>query len=1251
MNKIIQQLIKEMINNLDIDESKNFLSVKKAPGIGRFRNPSSDARVGALKGEFLETDYQDDEVVLSIDQEYDRYASLFEQISNDPKVFNIGTNVSVNLNDLEFSTSNNKISLKKSVIQKELSGNALLKVYGSFDKNKTASPSIENIQNTIQQSDMFLTGSSLAPPEEISAVSDYESIINQVNREFGQNGNANFNNSLFSNAFKAITGDQQVPDNPHNRLTSVLNAARISRNLSAHISNLISKTFIDTDNNIFFNTIKDMKGFNQTSNPYFPDSAKYNINTFTNINELNYIFGEVRQAILNTIKADDLAKKYPDFFRSLRSKEALKTGVMSPINLLQQSKKSKPSISDAMLPFAHAAKDKSKDNSKVMIQHGFSDRLIDLNVEQFTKMLEDFEPEIVIIPGSSSKFNSDYFNKIKDLLAQKSIEIKSYSTYKSTHIVSFDEQEAKRDQISQLTRGTYADSFWGATPQGKLSHFIRSIDDGGLKSVNSSYTKVAGTKKAIKVNTDTIFQQLISKSSFRSVKDFLTKYVIQKDANGNIEDSSKNITLKNVEGLTIDVTQKGNNITFNISIKDFDKFIDITTTFFTSSQELETARQTLISEKQVATTYFEQNGITQTSGNLIAQISGNAGSGSSSYSSSVRALREERIKRMLKLKIGDEYEIDKNKKTSKTLSEMGAVKISEIGSLQQGNQSKRVFLKDMHEIIDDANLPNALRPLVLDYLNTFASLVYDQMIQNVFDKADIVNNLTKEMKDKIINDGYNTNVQTPIFDIMLGIGTVDAFEALNPSFKDIKSKFEKVWENLSPADQESLGDLRRFIIDDFFKSIADLKTAVAISNRTFEEFVEIYKSQIFNLITAKGSDFSSNIINDISDLNKALLGQIEESGTISLEGETEAAEGFREAVKKEYEEIYKIAEEKALAAGLNQYSDFEEIVTALLNEENDDSVNSFVFDTIASAMGESENADMIKDALESMMLGDPNELKELIEVYANENEDPVMYKVLKDAESAALSFLDDVEFKKIEMYSAQDSRHTLIMDGMKNNNFITKCVAVIMNSFVLQTFKQYLNSPSFNTDLANLIKNNAGVKEAINKSLAENCLYIQEVKSQAGVKNSDSIKLQIVPKIDLSNQKLIFSAFSSTHTNDKFSFKINFDLVDFLNTDKNIERLNTLMEEISQEFAGVGLNRPKKILLLDDNVSSGGTFGLIAKNILKIQTDNRCYFLFDDVDSPLTSYQGDLDNFSFDEVKSSTNKCLTHIIGLTPIFI
>jgi len=1249
MNKVIRQLIKEMIEGISIDESKNFLSFKKVPGSNRLNDPASDSRVKALKGDFLEKDYDPDEVAVSIDQKYDRYASLFEQISNNPKIFNVGTNVSVNFSTLYFIADNNKISLSRSVRQKELSGNALLKVYGSFDKNKTASPSIENIQNTIQQPDMFLTGSSLAPSDETNAIAEYESIVDEVNKAFGQTNSSL--KSTFNRSFKAITGAQQVPSNPHDRLTSVLNSSGISQNLSSKISDLISKTFIDTNNNIFFNILKDMKGFKNSYN-IMPNLNRFNIQVLTDPNELNYIFEEVRSAILNTVEADELAKKYPDFFRSLKDKKTLKKSVMSPINFLQQSSKGKPSVSDAMLPFAHAAKDKV--TSDVMIQSGFSDKLIDLNVDQFANMIKDFEPEIVIIPGSSSKFNSDYFKKIESLLTTMEIDIVPYSTYKSTHIISFDEQEAKRDQISQLTRGTYTNSFWGATPQGKLSHFIRSIDSGGLKSIVKSFKGTSGTDKALKINTDTIFQELIKESSFPSIKSFLINAVIKKDLDGNIEDSNSNITLANINGLSINVPKQNPDIVFNISIEDFDKFIDISKLFFTNSSDLETARQNLISKKQAATTYFEKNGITQTSGNLIAQISGNAGSGRA-YSASVRGIREERIKRMYELQIGAEYEIDKNKKESKTISEMGVVKISEIGSLQQGNQTKRVFLKDMHEVIDDAKLPTALRPLVLDYLNTFASLVYDQMIQNVFDKATIISNLTKEMRNKILTtyDIQSVGVQTPIFDIISGIGTVDAFEVLNPSFKDIQSKFEQEFAKLPEIDQASLEDLRKFIIDDFFASISGLENAVNLSNGTFEEFVEIYKSQIFNLITARDSDFSAAIINDISDLNEAFISQFDDSPTefgFDLYDSRDVFKKFRDSVKEEYNTIYKVAEEKAKSAELSQSSDLQEIVAAFLNESTDDSVVSIVFDKIISAIGESEDSEQMKEALELFMLGDSDELEALIDLYQEEDEDSEMLKVIKDATDAGLSFLNDIESKKVEVYSAQDNRHKQIMESMISSDFLAKCIAVIMNSFVAQAFKEYLNSPgdtqSFSSELTQLIKNNGSFKNAINQSLSETCLYAVNVNTDGG-----SIKLQITPKIDLLNQKLIFSAFSETVTEDKFSFKVGFNLSEFLNTENNINRLNKIMDEISKEFAGVGFNRPKNILLLDDNVSSGGTFGLIAKNILKMQSNNNCYFLFDDIDSSLTTYQGNLQNFNLNSVKSGTNKCLTHIIGLTPIFI
>jgi hypothetical protein len=74
--------------------------------------------------------------------------------------------------------------------------------------------------------------------------------------------------------------------------------------------------------------------------------------------------------------------------------------------------------------------------------------------------------------------------------------------------------------------------------------------------------------------------------------------------------------------------------------------------------------------------------------------------------------------------------------------------------------------------------------------------------------------------------------------------------------------------------------------------------------------------------------------------------------------------------------------------------------------------------------------------------------------------------------------------------------------------------------------------------------------------------------------------------------------------------------------------------------------------LIDDNVSSGGTFAMIAKSILEMQQKEGCFFKFDDRKSFVeTQFLGSLESFSLDDVRPANNKALTHIIGLTPIFI
>jgi len=1249
MNKIIRHLIKEMIEDLNLKESNNkdpkYLSVKKVSGPNnRFNDPASSSRVDSLQGAFLEKDYDPNEIQLSIDDEYDRYSSLFQQISNDPKKFNIGTNIVININELDFDLENKKtIKLSRRAVKKQISGNAFLKVFGSFNKDEVANPSIFNVQRSKSEQDRFLTDDSAAPADEIKASDEYKSIVDEVDSGFHNKS------PTLSYYFTAKTSVAQVPDNPHDRMETLLNSTTTPY-FADSLRRLIDSTYVDGNNNIFFKTVDFLN--NYANSRGLPRPEKFNMEIFKDNAEYSIIYEEVRNAILNSLKSRELVDKYGDFFGNIKDRRK----IFSPIAMLQQSKKAKLSTSDAMLPFAHAAKDKV--TTDVNVEVDFDEKIIKLNVDQFSNILVDFKPEVVIIPGSSSTFNTKYYNEIERLLSQRGIPIKSYSTYKSTHIISFDEDEARRDTISQQTRGGYVEGFWNADSAGKLKHFISAIHQGGNKDSVKNYTKMIGNT-GVQLKTVTVVETLI-KNTGKQLKTFLKDSVI---LSGQVKNGG--VALAKIPGLKITQKNLKSRVVINISIDDDDKFIDINSTYFSSNQDLETSRIALINEIQAEVDYFEKNGVTNTSSRLLTQISGEDGPGSAYYTSSVKSLREERLKRMLELQLKSKYTIDKKEKKAKTLSEMGVVKISEIGSLGTMNQSKRVFLKDMHEVLDDAKLPKALRPLVLDYLNTFASIVYDQMIGNVINKSKVVSNITETMREKILEHtkGKSVDEQTPLFDIILGVGSVDSFSLLNPSFDQIRLDFDNAYNALSSNQQQELSPLYDFIVTNFFQSIKGLKSAVSSSNNGFEEFVEIYKNQIFNLITARGSDFSSGIIDDMSDLNSALMSQLQEKVSsdqdipfVIGDQENSVANEFRESVKSEYDSIYKIAAERVKESGIDQFSDINEVLGAFLNEDDNskDLVASAVYNSIIQKIKTTSGNEDLLEALEQFFeLGDSDDLEALIEL---SDDDDTIKAILNDASAAASSFLEEIENKEIETFNSQDYKHKQIMASMDSDGFVVKSVAVILNSFVEQAFNDYLidskGNTAFSEDLANLIQNNPSFKNSINSSLRANCVHETYVQDE----EDNQVKLSIVPKIDIINGFLIFSANSLQATVGNFSFKINFDFIKFLEREENYQKLKELAEEISKDFIekGIGFNRPKNIILLDDNVSSGGTFGLIAKNILKMQSDNNCYFSFENVSTPLTSFSGDLKSFDFKDVTSvenSTNKVLSHIIGLTPIFI
>lgn len=1301
MNKIIQELIREMIEGLVIsenDESENdksekgsYLSIRnisKPPG----PMTDSDFVVRQLSDNSTgtkETSGQK-EVQLFMSDEYDRFSSIFPQIKSDPYYFSIGSSISINRNEIILNSGNNK-SVEVMIQQKEnkFPGTVNLKTYGSFHKGISIKHSDDVIElgyksvmdppgNSASIASTILTkdpkpAATLSKPNNTSSKSLIELDQNQLTNlsNFIESfENVNGYDTLRARSYIGYTSESPqftlkeivkkwVDWTTNNRLLWMINQNSISKLRSSfeYIYNTLED--ITLSNGLIITTIKNSNTFRKNIKKlqdlynsmssgqekvtlsnflryigFYSDPSRYKgvevIKNNFKISEnsepipnqiLEWVNEQLKinksmQAVKPSIPDEEqelYKKQLKDYNEEKRELSVYYKNKYSPENVVQTStsaekKSSKTTrLSDAMLQFAHAAKGKVV--SDLDVDAKFSEDIINVNVLQFSKLLKDFKPEIVIIPGSSSKFNTDYFERIKKEVNVLNIEIKDYSSFKSTHIVDYDVDDGLMDAISQNTRdsdaGTpYRTEFWQKSPDDAKKYYITSIHMG---SSDDKYYSDVTLSKDTKVKIHYLLKETIAKYS--TDPDITASYgKVLKNISNIDGEATKIMSFNNSDFDIIDVLGYLNPEIVLFSINNFPdinpKEINI--------DKLEIARNEVINSMNQDIEFFIKNGHTKKLNVLHTE----------KIADDIKSSRTERLKRMVKQIIGSEYVIDKQTKTSKTISEMGALKISELGSLGGANQTKRIFMKDMHLLIDLKKIPSNIRNNIIDILNGFASAAYNAFQGNIIDFAsehtkaivDKANELVTDPENIIKDPGSEIgNIMQLLIDGIKEIKN-NPMSIMSPSLPSVMKDFIASYNSFitdTNYDNESrnlLEKIYEFIVIDYRNRAIDIQDYIDTADKSFESFVKLYKEKIFSIISVKGDELSDSneIIEKIIDITKNELSAIDATYDFNIDDITPPPPGPYDTAIEEINKIISFSEKHSAIEEINEYFEI------IKDPNTDDYDKDAAIELIKEILNEpSEENSVLKSELFS--LNAELDLQDMIEKSKNVNDDNKELQIELQKELQRIQF-----FEKSIATILYGFAKKICLEGIRNQN----------------------NKDS-KFDLEKMLIQDASFLTAINSQIAKECLSEVTVNGE---------KIIVYPFLDLRSNTIIFS--SKTQTNVNLSFTIDFNLVDFIHS--RIDQTNKILSAVYTDFDYYGFKRPRRILMIDDNVSSGGTYAMIAKSILELQQKEGCYFKFEKKNTTSrvpTQFFGDVKNFDLKDVKPTNDVCLSHIIGLTPIFI
>jgi len=145
MNKIIQQLIRELLKESDDEKKKKTQTPKGYLSIRNVSSPVSNTVFGPMahvarqlkKGASSGTAAKksdNPEVEMAVTYDEDRFASIFEQIKSEPRYFSIGNSITVNRNEIVLSQNQGDVSLEVKKNETRYPGTVNLAVYGSFSK-------------------------------------------------------------------------------------------------------------------------------------------------------------------------------------------------------------------------------------------------------------------------------------------------------------------------------------------------------------------------------------------------------------------------------------------------------------------------------------------------------------------------------------------------------------------------------------------------------------------------------------------------------------------------------------------------------------------------------------------------------------------------------------------------------------------------------------------------------------------------------------------------------------------------------------------------------------------------------------------------------------------------------------------------------------------------------------------------------------------------------------------------------------